>query len=448
MAVDISESSWKAFAKKQKRAVELDDKELLKALARFDKTSESKPELRVEALKDIAKEIPQQVTALLKLKKQLGDKPFGIVKDELYAILGEAEALQKKAPAAQEAAEAADDEEDEDSAPGALVNPKLLFKQLSMCRKDPERTMKFAFVDAKGKEQPAMLAMHPRMSGRALFAKLQAAAGVKTGAYGSAWVDGMGLMLQLDGFKIAKAVLWNADGTVFEQDELDEEADDDESATNAGDPLRQAYEARMAALHSRTLEALQAQRGDSTRLRSVAEFAREKAGAKNYDSALKALDSLEKLLAAGGAEATPAPGGGGAFSKVQFEKIHIDWNSRKQDIKQRLRALHAAIVEDWDDPVATTAAANLEKVLAHFNEGLGDTPDALRNSTTVAARNDLAGKAGEIADRYLAYLDSNPLVAHVEDNPFDVAVNARETLGGPLRELRGELAKLGAGATA
>jgi hypothetical protein len=89
--------------------------------------------------------------------------------------------------------------------------------------------MNFAYVDGKDK-QPAMLAMHPRMSARTLFVKLQAAAGVKAGAYGSAWVDGTSLMLQLDkpmsglvkkvrapvracGFRIAKAVLWNADGT-------------------------------------------------------------------------------------------------------------------------------------------------------------------------------------------------------------------------------------------
>ena len=241
MSDKISEALWNAFVKKQKLAVELQDKELLKALARFDKTDEGKPAPRLEALKELIKEIPKQVTALTKLKKQLGDKPFDLVKDQLYAILEEAEALQRKTQAAVDSDGDEDDEEDEDSAPSALVNPKLLLKQLAMCRKDPERTMKFAFVDAKGKDQPSMLAMHPRQSARKLFAKLQAAAGVKTGAYGSAWVDGMSLMLQLDkplsglvkkvrapvkasGFRITKVVLWNADGTVFEQDELPEEA--------------------------------------------------------------------------------------------------------------------------------------------------------------------------------------------------------------------------------
>jgi hypothetical protein len=121
MALGISESGWKAFVKKQKLAVELDDKELLKALARFDKSDERKPELRLEALKELTKEVPRQVTALLKQKKQLGDKPFGLVKDELYAILEEAEALQKKAQAAVDAAGEEDEEDDEESAPSALM---------------------------------------------------------------------------------------------------------------------------------------------------------------------------------------------------------------------------------------------------------------------------------------------------------------------------------------
>lgn len=361
MAVDVSESSWKAFTKKQKLAVELDDKELLKALARFDKTSESKPEPRLEALKDLAKEVPKQVTALAKLKKQLGDKPFGLVKDELYAILEEAESLQKKTQAALDA-EDDKEEDDEDSAPSALVSPKLLFKQLSMCRKDPERTMKFAFVDAKGKEQPAMLAMHPRTGARALFGKLQAAAGVKTGAYGSAWVDGTSLMLQLDkplsglvkkvrapvkacGFRIAKVVLWNADGTVFEQDEQAEDAVGEgpapatpeapgaaaepsrvtPTAPNKGAPTAPpqpsiTYEAKLAALLPRVKKAAEESSVDATKHQKLLEFAAVKAGSKDFLGALAALRQIDQLLGnptpkasanAGGAGAATGAGSGG-----------------------------------------------------------------------------------------------------------------------------------------
>jgi hypothetical protein len=146
-----------------------------------------------------------------------------------------------------------DDEDDEESAPKALVDPKILAKQLKLCKNDPDRVMKFAFIDAKG-EQPAIFAMHPRTSAKKMFSTLQSATGVKTGAFGTAWVQvdgefrGTCLMLQLDkplsglvkkvkapvkasGFKIAKAVLWNADGSVFEQED---ETDDVKAEGGAG----------------------------------------------------------------------------------------------------------------------------------------------------------------------------------------------------------------------
>jgi hypothetical protein len=245
MADKLSESTWTGFLKKQK--LELDDGALRKSLAKFDKTDESKPEPRLDALNDLVEQFKKQIVAQAKRKKELGDKPFALVKDQLYELLGEAEALQKKTQAAM----AAEDDEDEESAPNALLDSKVLFKQLTMCRRDPERTMKFAFVDAKDKAA-AVLVLHPRMGARSLFSKLQAAAGVKTGAYGSAWVDGTSLMLQLDkplsglvkkvrapvkaaGFKIAKAVLWNEDGTVFEQDEeADEKLGTEAPASGTG----------------------------------------------------------------------------------------------------------------------------------------------------------------------------------------------------------------------
>jgi hypothetical protein len=131
-----------------------------------------------------------------------------------------------------------------DDEPGSvLLDPKRLVQQLKQCQRTPDRTVNFAFVDAVGKDQPAVAAMHPKMSSNSLFNKLKKETGSKTGAYGSAWVDGTSLMLQLDkplsglvkkmrsavkvaGFRIAKVVLWKDDGTVFEQDdEPDDEAD-------------------------------------------------------------------------------------------------------------------------------------------------------------------------------------------------------------------------------
>jgi hypothetical protein len=347
MATDISYSSWKAFTKKQKLEGELEDKELLRVLSKFDKTDESKPAPRLEALEDVIKEIPKQVTALVKLKKKLGDKPFGLVKDELYAILEEAEKLKKKTQAALDAENDKDDEEeeDEDSAANVLLQPKLLLKQLTMCKKDPERTMKFAYIDGKSKEQPPVLAMHPKLSAKKLFAKLQIATGVKTGAFGSAWVDGTSLMLQLDkplsglvkkvrgpvkacGFKIAKAVLWNADGTVFEQDDEAEETVGAATAPGAGeapgagaaapgadgpakkmpaDADKMAFATRLLKLRPQVDKAVSDGHAQAAKLQAQMGKAMDKAKAGDSKGGTEELQILETMLsdmATAAAEAT------------------------------------------------------------------------------------------------------------------------------------------------
>ena len=69
--------------------------------------------------------------------------------------------------------------------------------------------------------------------------------------------------------------------------------------------LQARYEARSAQLTPLALAALKAQQGDVSKIRAVAEFAREKGDSGNYKAALAGLDSLEKLLPAAAAQAAP-----------------------------------------------------------------------------------------------------------------------------------------------
>jgi len=89
------------------------------------------------------------------------------------------------------------------------------------------------------------------------------------------------------GFKIAKAVLWNADGTVFEQDELAEEAVGEDGAQGApgapGEPNKAAptapprpsvtYEAKLAALMPRVRKAAAEGSADVIKDQKLLEFA-------------------------------------------------------------------------------------------------------------------------------------------------------------------------------
>ena len=479
MSDKISQALWKAFVQSETKNIQpklgLDDKDVLKALAKFDKTDEREPEPRLEALKELANEVPKQITALVKLKKQLGDKVFGKLKDKLYEILEEAEALQKKTQAALDA----EDDEDEDSVPSALVNPKLLLKQLTLCRKDPERTMKFALVDAKGKDQPAMLAMHPRMGARALFGKLQAAAGVKTGAYGTAWVDGTNLMLQLDkplsglvkkvrppvkacGFRITKAVLWNADGTVFEQDEVPEEAVGEGPAQAApGGPAETgkgrstapptsgsegdsvAFKARLTALIQKIKEAQIAGHAGAQDAKLKASEAGIFAGKRDFDRANALLDKAKAALQAGG-----EPGAGDdpsnalkAASRAGPTRNTAEstdfprhwaaaverWRAASDSVDGQVSKLQAALKQSDDDELHDIAETGLNGITAGAKVGLLAAIRELGAATDVVSAGRI-GKARKAVAQFRAQIERDPRVGACDDNPFGVQVSLRATL--------------------
>jgi hypothetical protein len=160
---------------------------------------------------------------------------------------------------------------------------------------------------------------------------------------------------------------------------------------------------------------------------------------KNNDFAQagKVLDELEPLL--GGAAAPPGAGGGPRVGKkVAFAQAKINWNKAKDRVRQQLEALHKKIVEEFNDPESAEAAKNLNKVLARFNDGLGDALDALYTAEE-AQQPALRTRVGEIAAKYLAYVRGDPLVQHVADNPF-LEVAVQETLEQPLVDLQAQLA--------
>lgn len=438
MAEVLSKTSWTTYVQARTKGlpdkVDLPDKDLQTALAALDKTGDRDPTARIDALEDLAKEVPRQVTALGRLKKTLGDKAFSKLKDRLYEMAEEAEAQRRKAQAA---LKDADEDDDDDSKPSALLDAKLLYRQLSLCRKDPERTMKFAFVDAKDKQQPAILALHPRMGARSLFGKLQAASDVKTGAYGSAWVDGSTLMLQLDkplsglvkkvrgpvkacGFKISKAVLWNPDGSVFEQDD---EADGDATArTDDGQAASQpsdepsapknsiaAYEARRAALMPHVAEASARGSADAPKHQALLEFAAGKAQGGDLVGALAALSRLQSMLD------QPAPGpvpDSSSDSEQRLATALAHWKTLREAVAAKLQA-EIRLIAGSGDPKSGQAELELRAVLKQL-------------SGTLATRREAAEM-----DRYLS---QDEVVADVSQLAFDLKT--------PLLKLLGEIKPL------
>ncbi|QHJ00388.1 hypothetical protein GT347_21845 [Xylophilus rhododendri] len=397
--------------------------------------------------------------------------------------------------AIENAEEALGDEDDEDSAPSALLDPRALLKQLTLCRKDPERSVKFAYVDGKDK-QPALMAVHPRMRARGLFNKLQAAAGVKTGTYGTAWVEGSALMLQLDkpqsgvvkkvrvpvkacGFRIAKVVLWNEDGSVFEQDESPEDTPAD-AAPAAQPPAAPAAAGTAAAEDPRAAQvqalrkALQPdferlQRGPLTpALReSFQPFANAWAMAQDstdkglHERALlilkKVADSgalrrLRQALEADAAAPAPAPAGSHkpAPSLVVLQGARLVWDGMRKSVQSQFGTIQSAVLagvrahnadpEQEDEFDETEVQAQLQALfvsLDRMDRGLIDKLDQALG-VEGAQRDARYAEAELLIRQFRGFAASDPMLAFIDDNGF-APTEIRASMDRALGELEKQL---------
>jgi hypothetical protein len=125
-------------------------------------------------------------------------------------------------------------------------------------------------------------------------------------------------------------------------------------------------------------------------------------------------------------------------TNVRFARLRLQWDSKKKAVAAELESLRKTILEEYNDKENAAATTKLNKILARFNTGLGDTLDALYNAADPAAQQQFKDKSLAIAKQYLSYVESDPLIAHVEDNPF-LTVTVRDSLAGPLKAIQKEL---------
>jgi hypothetical protein len=351
MADKLGESTWTGFLKKQK--LELDDGALRKSLARFDKTDESKPESRLDALNDLVEQFKKQIVAQAKRKKELGDKPFALVKDQLYELLGEAEALQKKT----QAAAAAEEDEEEPDTPVLLTTKMVpLLREL---RKG--ETQMHALICTAGKNTAVLImrrAISP--SRRKLLAEAVAAKGGMKYIVGECLFENKALafVVKSPGGQLAKrlrqALLEQTEMRlrvrVRGEDGVEEQDGEDEGEDQVGvQPQRTpapqggpasaeqlAYTQRLKKVRERCEQALREHHPESTKLRALMGFASEKAdGQKDYAAAGKALEMLERLLGAS-ADAVATFNARLAALMPKIKQAIAEAGPPAQDIKQTI----------------------------------------------------------------------------------------------------------------
>lgn len=366
---NLSEKEWKTFAKNSSYKSE----SFVKALVALEKAAKLGPEALLKALDALEK----QAEALLKLHK--GDKPLTAWLDEQAKSIGKERKGAQKLLA---------EDKDDDPLDG-LLDPKKSLAALNVCKRDPEKIMQFGFTDAQGKT-PAALALSAKLDGRMLFNKLQAATGVKTGAYGSARVADNSLILQLDkplsglvkkirepllacGFRVAKVVLWAGDGSVFEQDDDTEEA----SPSTAG-----------------------------------------------ADKPKPTSSQPQK-------------------EKVEYTKARLAWNGTRNQAQLELQKLETAILKAYEGTPLygeiRTKLRKLDSVLENLSESLSDALEQAFSAEDSAQRRKHHQEAKTLIQKFLEYATNDPFIGQLESNPF-VPIDLRGKLVKSLSELSSQLA--------
>jgi hypothetical protein len=344
----------------------------------------------------------------------------------LAKALDEAQDGLKSACSAARAALAKDKDkgkDDEDDAlPAALVDPKKLLAQLQASQRNPALKLQFAFVDGNEKEKkPAVLAMHPRNSGKSMFAKLTEVTGVKAGAYGLAWIDGKTLVLQVEktlgglakkarlpvkasGFRVSSIVLWSADGKVLEQDNADEEegaeTESQEAPRSGGPDLAAVWDKLRTELTPEIRKAIEAGGPQRADLAALASSAATLAKSGDLAGAIAAYAKAKKLLAGGG------PSGSGA-SGPEFQA----------ELKTLAPAIAALNADKSKNPEAARLAAEMMSatkaqdfaaaaaLLAQLRPLLGKAPADDFPSRWKAAREAWQG-ASDLVDNQLGKLQA------------------------------------------
>ena len=338
---------------------------MVKALAAYDKTGESRAEPRLKALEEVIRQIPEQVKALVKRKKELGDKPFGEAKDKLYALLEEAEVLQKTTRAAAAAAAAEKDDDEEPDTPVLLTTKMVpLLREL----RKGEAQM-HALICTAGKNTAVLImrrAISP--SRRKLLAEAVDVKGGMKYIVGECLFENKALtfVVKSPGGQLAKwlrqalldqtemrfKVKVRGEDGVEEEDGADE-GKDQPGAQPQGTPAppggpasaeQIAYVQRLKKVRERYEQALKEQHPESTKLRAVMGFASEKAdGQKDYAAAGLMLDQVDKWLKPSGQDKSQMGGVDDAEFRKRWARAADGWRQAIEIVNGQVGKLQSAL---------------------------------------------------------------------------------------------------------
>lgn len=198
----------------------------------------------------------------------------------------------------------------------------------------------------------------------------------------------------------------------------------------------QAFQARRDAIEPRYLTALQANPADAAKMRAVFGYADDQAAAGAYAKASGALVQLEKLLDAT-ATAVPTAGGEQGFQGiVAYRSALLGLGKALDQVNRQVANLVRAIPDQMPDEadLAEDLAADLHETGEALRDLVDDAIGTVQNEShpvTQVLKNRL--------DELMADVAGNPVIKHVDNNPFGVVLNIEATLVKALKDVRDAL---------
>lgn len=206
----------------------------------------------------------------------------------------------------------------------------------------------------------------------------------------------------------------------------------------AGDDPASAFNTRLSGLLPKVKDALAA--GAGAEVKNQIAQAGALAKQRDFAAAHALLDAVEAALAAQRPTA----------SVVQLQKSRLDWDSQRKSVQAQLQALERelraavaahnadeSVEDEVDDGELGDGVARLYQVLERLDERLVDKLDEALNAEGVQ-RLARQREAAALVREYQAFVDSDPLMAGIDDNgfiPVSIRADTQRTLAALAQQL-------------
>ncbi|HYZ63404.1 MAG TPA: hypothetical protein VE650_13210 [Acetobacteraceae bacterium] len=180
-------------------------------------------------------------------------------------------------------------------------------------------------------------------------------------------------------------------------------------------------------------------------LKGLAAKAQEAIKAGDGQAASEAVDALEQALHGGSqtsdstAPTTKAPQPTGANAQV-LAKSRTAWVAARKRIEDEISKLHQAMTKHYEGhgfgaDLDKVFLSKIEPILTTLDQSLAHKLDEVGKNTDPQQHQKLVGEAKQIIDNYESFLNSNPLIPQLDENPF-VPLQIQKTLTATLEALK------------